>query len=199
MRTATKLLLSAVLALALSGTPAAADPGNVEFTKEKVGGGHCAEQYPCLVHFEGTSSLRVHVMGVEITISQCEDELHIRFFEDGTGEVLEYANNLGMACTRRICDGMGEDASETEWPVYAFAEQAPDEGHFEMELCYDTAGGGTGTHCTAEIHWETAPVVPHQYVFSADDTPCGAAELTAEWESEIVQGTGEQVVEIIHP
>jgi hypothetical protein len=159
----------------------------------------------CRIHIEGTSVLQQHIFGSESQASACTDEFDAEMQSNGSGLITEYTNVNVPACTRIMCNGIGEAVSEARWPITNPGEYATvtNNGHITVRFCLDTRPdpNSAGTHCTVEIQIDEH--ANHRYGFAVNDWRCPiffgvSAELTGSWESEGVTDPNENNIEIIH-
>ena len=191
MRPAHRLLLAlamALTALAMSATTASGDTP-VEIHDEDTGV-HCN---PCFIEAHGES--QVLVTSVGIPIFTCEETLHGEIYEDGSGHITALINTLnhaGQPCNTANCNGVGEPAGESEWPL----QIEEDAGELTMTylFCLEPRSipNIQGAHCHAPTHLEEH--TPHHYEISMDhDCPNINRTFVGEWE---IEGTP---IEIEHP
>jgi hypothetical protein len=201
MRIARKVVLlcaAALVATALGASAASAQEEPVEFWKES--GTHCE---PCYIHIIGESEFH-SIIGA---ISECQDEFEVEVWEDPDeetgqqGHVYNYTNSDEspvQPCTRQMCNGVGEPATETEWPFGDVVELGPNEGHLFIEVCLDTKANpnAMGAHCLFEIDFEEH--FGHHTEFSTNSSCIGGAiQFIGEWESELVPSEHD-AFEIVH-
>jgi hypothetical protein len=198
------LTVAAVAAMTFTAGTASAQEEPVEATNEVS---HCSlSPANCALHFEGSSSMRLFLFGVDQGIvAACNDEFVAQLGENGAGNITGYTNNAGLGgpCTRIKCNDTGEN-----WPITNTGEYTgtqADEGHFTVRICLDTFDnpGGAGTHCNLELQIQNHG--NHKYGFRANNVVCtiipGVAEVRFNglWESEAGPGEGGHTdIEIIH-
>ena len=211
MRRTHKLILITVMALialaSFAGT-AHAQEEPVEVYNEALGF-HCDQHLAaCEHHIQGFSILTVHQFGSEVQISACQDEFVASILENGSGHIETYNNNASsVACTRIKCNGVGESAGETEWPISNTGEYTgtqTEEGHTTVRFCLDNeaAPNDTGFHCNVEL--DIANHGNHHYGFTASNEECPFLgmqiwlEVDGNWESEASPDAGEDDIEFVH-
>jgi len=210
MRLARKLVLvtaMALTAMAMFAGAASAQEQSVTVVNEPSGvpcsGAGAGNN--CEVHVQGSSVLQQHIFGSESQASACTDEFVAEMQSNGSGVITQYTNVNVPACTRVMCNGVGEAAGENRWPITSAGEYAEiaNNGHMTVRFCLDTRTdpNGGGTHCTVEIQIDEH--ANHRYGFAVSDWRCPIffgvnAELTGSWESEAVAEPGRDNIEIIH-
>ena len=179
MRLAHKLLLlstTVLAAVALNATTASAT-GPVEVHDEL--GNHCN---PCAIQIQGESRI---IQPNGSTASSCEDTLHAELYEDGRGHVTELFNqaHAGGACFAQMCNGVGEPATEVEWP-FQIEESSPGGEAMELRLCIDHKGGPNypGDHC--DVDADLVDQGTQRYRFTLNQPCPGGFTVTANWEIE---------------
>ena len=216
MRLARKLALltaATTVALALAASTASAQEGPVEFVNE-VSSVHCdVNAGNCEHHMVGTHIFTLHQFGSESIVSTCNDEFVLALGEDGNGFVDIYENDAATsgACTRIACNGIGEAASEVNWPITNTGEYTgpqAGEGHTRIRFCFDAKAtpNNVGVHCTMEL--DIVKHATHKYALDAVGEECPISgmnvwiEVDGTWESEAMPhnegGEHEEDIEIIH-
>jgi hypothetical protein len=145
--------------LAVGVSPAAASEP-VEFGYEEAG--LPVNCNPCTMVVGGES----HINFIGVRVSTCQDTLTFEIYHNGTGHITynSGAHDSGGACTRRACNGIGEDVDEPEFNILGSEETFPDQVTMDVRFCLDTVSNpnATGTHCTAPI--AASRLVSHHYV-----------------------------------
>ena len=212
MRSAGKLFLLAVAAfaaMALTAGNATAQEEPVEVVNEATFE-HCdVAAETCKHHMVGTHQFTLHQFGSESILTACNDELLVVLGEDGSGYIDTYENDAATSssCTRIQCNGVGESASEVEWPIADTGEYTgvqTDEGHLTFRFCFDNESdpSGPGAHCTMEVDIENHG--NHRYGLKAIDEECSISGMVVwigvdgEWESEGMPDVGQDDIEFIH-
>jgi hypothetical protein len=212
MRPASRMFILVVLALTamvMTAGAASAQEEAVSVLNEDTGVACNNSTGNCEHHVVGSSVLTQHIFGSESQASACNDEFVATLGPTGIGSINLYTNNAPNApCTRINCNGTGEPAAESSWPVTNTGEYTNPgvtiDGHLTVRFCLDTASnpGGAGTHCTVEINVDEHST-NHIYGFSAVNKHCPIfpgieAELDGSWESETLKSGSEDDIEIVH-
>lgn len=171
----------AIAAIAIAASTASAQETPVELVNPA--GNHCD---PCLVHAVGNSSVVIIMGGMPIVLTECNDEVEMELWEDGTGHITQYTTTGGAACRHARCNGVGEPQSETEWPISASGETGPNRSHVTIRICIEPNWNPnqTGAHCNVEA--TLTENFAYNYTFSTA-TFCGAglnADYLATWTTE---------------
>jgi hypothetical protein len=203
MRIARKLILLAIMAMALSATTASAQ---VELTDEETGL-HCGvASSSCLVEIGGSYWITLHLTnGVEVTAGNCSDYLVASVGEDGEG-FFTVQTIIGAFCPNKPCEATSQTAGNGDpWPLHL---DELDPGVFTLHavFCYEPAAGG-GAQRNCEIVLSVDDWGDHFYVFNAFDETCAgtppptgvrAIEMDGLWSTREPNFSGHTDVEITH-
>jgi hypothetical protein len=197
MRITSKLLLTAVMAIAAMafGASSASAVEPVEIAIE--GGGHISDGTEIHAVGQTPTTLIAHIPGVgEVVASQCQDEFHGTIDEDGSGELDQFEIALPGTCVRQACETGGV---QEHWPFQIEEDHTTGLEMVHITFCLEATGGGEHDTCELELPIEHDPEEQHHYTIVSDGADCAShtpgvsIEVHGAWE---LEGRG---LEIVHP
>jgi len=186
MSSVRKVLLLVAVAVAATGMTAAtasAQETEVEVFDEATG----TACNPCTVHAEGES--RIITLPSGVVLSGCEDEIDVRLYHDGTGEIeWQGTSAFSPGCNTTNCV-----VNSPHLRLRNMGELGTGQAHAYVKFCL--RAGSTEATCEAEITSQTQ--ADHEYGLTLDAICLGSRRFEGSWEPESTDPQDDEI-EIEH-
>jgi len=172
VHTARKLMLLVSMAMAAMAFAVPSASGQTLEATSETTGEHCSAvtvvghtpEGGCPIHAmsEGGVIIRMHVFGIESTVTTCDEEIH--GVSDGDTNGYGFSQVIsGNGCGREPCEE--PDGSQEVWPAQGNegSTHAGFDASARVSICVATTPDMNETRCSADIPWRETGEESHQF------------------------------------